>query len=85
MKRSDGAVELVPPGVVTSKSTVPAVPAGAVAVRVVALRYVTVADGVAPKVTTEPATKPEPVTVTTVPPATGPADGAMESTLGTAS
>ena len=53
--------------------------------RVVALVTVTAVAGVVPKATVEPAVKPEPVTVTRVPPATGPEVGAMAVTAGTAS
>ena len=69
----------------TVTSTVPAALPGEVAIRVVALVTVTEVAGVVPKLTVEPAVKPEPVTVTRVPPATGPEVGAMAVTAGTAS
>ncbi len=77
-------VALWPPGVVTRTSTGPAEPAGLVAVIVVLLILVTVTDwaGVEPKSTLEPCVNPVPVTVTCVPPASGPAFGETEATVG---
>ena len=51
----------------------------------VALVTVTEVAGVAPKATVEPAVKPVPVTVTAVPPASGPSVGVMAVTAGTVS
>ena len=51
----------------------------------VALVKLTEVAGMVPKATVEPAVKPVPVTVTTVPPASGPALGAMAVTAGTVS
>ena len=78
-------VALVPPGVVTVTSTVPAVPAGAVAVMVVALVTVTLVAAFEPKLTEAPLTKLVPVIVTTVPLLSGPAAGLMFVTVGGAS
>ena len=75
-------VALVPPGVVTVTSTVPAVPAGAVAVIWVALLTVTLVAAFEPKLTEAPLTKFVPVIVTMVPPVVGPAVGLMLVTVG---
>ena len=72
---SAALVALLPPGVVTVTSTVPTVPAGAVAVIVVELVTVKVAAAV-PKSTAVAPVKPVPVTVTVVPPALVPELGA---------
>ena len=61
-------------------STVP-VPAGEVAVRLVAELYVTLAS-IVPNVTVDALVNPEPVIVTTVPPAAGPLAGEMLVTVG---
>ena len=82
---SPAEVAETPPAVVTVTSTVPAACVGEVAVRLVALVTVTAVAGVVPKLTVEPAVKPEPVTVTRVAPATGPEVGAMAVTAGMAS
>ena len=82
MKWSDGDAPEVPPGVVTATSTVPAVPDGEVAVRVVSLVKPTPVAARPPKVTVESAVKPAPVMVTGVPPARGPSEGATAVTLG---
>ena len=74
----------MPPGLAAVMSTVP-VPAGAVADRTVPLVTVIEEAGVAPKLTATPATKPLPDTVTTVPPASGPAAGETPVMLGTGS
>jgi hypothetical protein len=73
----------VPPGLVTRRSTVPA-PAGDVAVIDVAELTVKLVAAVAPKVTAVAPVNPVPVTVTTVPPAVGPAVGEIEVTVGAA-
>ncbi|PMQ03042.1 hypothetical protein JaAD80_28965 [Janthinobacterium sp. AD80] len=73
---------LVPPGVVTRTSTVPALPAGAVAVICVALFTVKPEAAVAPKVTAVVPPNPVPVMMTVVPPPTGPAVGEMPVTVG---
>ena len=57
-------VALVPPGVVTVMSTVPAVSAGAVAVMLVALLTVKLAAAVEPKLTAVAPVRLEPVIVT---------------------
>src|SRR5205807_2291967 len=77
-------VALVPPGVVTVISTVPADPAGETAVSFVALTNVTEVPAFAPNLTVAPLTNPVPVIVTVVPPAVGPADGLTAVTAGTA-
>ena len=82
MNRSAAVVVEGPPLLVTTTLTDPATPAGAVADKVVELVTVTEVAAVAPKATVESAPKPEPVTVTTVPPVKGPATGAMEVMAG---
>nr|MCA1071700.1 hypothetical protein [Delftia acidovorans] len=84
MNWSAALVVLVPPGVVTRTSTVPAAPAGAVAVMLVALLTVKPPAAVAPKVTAVAPVKFVPVRVTEVPPAVGPAVGEMEVSVGAA-
>jgi hypothetical protein len=67
----------VPPGVVTVMSTVPADSAGEVTVQLVVEQLTAVA-AVSPKLAVVlPVTKLAPVRVTTVPPPSGPALGAM--------
>ena len=75
--------EFVPLGVVTSTLAVPAVPAGVVAVIVVALTLPTEA-AVPPMVTAVAPVKPVPVIVTVCPPANGPDVGLMDVTVGAA-
>ena len=75
---------LVPPAVVTVTSTVPALPAGAVAVIFVALLTVKPLALLAPNLTAVVPLKFEPVMMTLVPPATGPAVGEMLLTAGRA-
>ncbi len=79
---SAALVALVPPAVVTVTSTVPAVPAGAVAVRLVALLTITPAALVVPNLTAVALVKLVPVIVTLVPPAVGPAPGLTPVTVG---
>jgi hypothetical protein len=75
----------VPPGVLTVMSTVPADSAGEVMMQLVVEQIALVA-AVAPNLAdVAPAMKPVPVTVTAVPLASGPADGLIEVTVGTAS
>ena len=75
----------MPPGVVTVMSTVPAEPAGAVAVIWVALlTTMTPVALVAPNLTAVAPVKLVPVIVTLVPPAVGPADGLTLVTVGAA-
>ena len=74
-----------PPGVVTVRSTVPAASEGDVTVHDVVEAQLTVDPVLEPNfalVTPAPATKPVPVTVTVVPPASGPTFGLMELTAG---
>ena len=66
---------LVPPAVVTVTSTVPALPAGAVAVICVALLTVKPLALVAPNFTAVAPVNPVPVMVTVVPPPVGPDAG----------
>ena len=82
MKRSaeDVAEVLVPS--VTVTSTGPAPCAGEVATSSVALSTVTLAANVVPKDTVAVGAKPVPVTVTCVPPTTGPVDGLIPATEG---
>jgi hypothetical protein len=74
---------LVPPGVVTSTSTVPE-PDGAFAVIEVLLTTLTFVAGFVPKLTAVAPVKLEPVIVTSVPPAVPPAVGEMPVTAGAA-
>jgi len=67
---------------VTVTVTAPALPAGVVAVRVVALTTTTLAAAVLPNVTVAPAAKLVPVMVTTVPPANDPLFGLTLLTVG---
>ena len=78
----------VPPGVVTRTSTVAAGPAGEVTVQEVTVGQEMEVPGLAPKaavVTRGPITKPDPVTVTTVPPVRGPEAGDTAVTAGATS
>jgi hypothetical protein len=72
----------VPPGVVTRISTIPAEPAGLVAVIEVALFTVYEAAAVLPNFTAVAPVKPVPVIATEVPPAIGPTTGEMLVTAG---
>jgi len=73
----------VPPPVVTVTSTVPAAPAGAVAVIEVSELTVKPSAFAAPNFTAVAPEKPVPVIVTGVPPAVGPAVGEIDVTVGT--
>ena len=84
MKRSAVEVALVPPGAVTLTLTVPAAPAGAVAVIVVGFTTVTFVAATVPKLTVAGLAKLVPVMVTTVPPAVGPELGLTAVTVGAA-
>ena len=75
---------LVPPGVVTVTSTVPAARAGDTAVTSVALTTVKLVAAVVRKATEVAPVRLVPVIVTWVPPATGPAVGEMAVTVGAA-
>ncbi len=83
MNRSALLEAEVPPAVVTVTWTAPADPAGEVTVNDVALTNPTETPAVAPNATVEAAVNPDPVTVTVVPPANGPAAGAIPVTAGT--
>ena len=74
--------EVVPPAVVTVMSTVPADPAGAVAVIWVAEFTVKLEALVAPNLTAVAPDKLVPVITTLVPPAVGPLVGETEATVG---
>ena len=74
----------MPPAVVTVTSTVPALPAGAVAVICVALSNVKPLALVAPNLTAVTPLKFEPVMMTLVPPAKDPEFGEMPLTAGRA-
>ena len=76
--------EFVPPGVVTSTLAVPALPAGVVAVMVVAFTTVTVVAAVPPIETAVAPVKPVPVMVTDCPAASGPDDGLIAVAVGPA-
>ena len=84
MKASADEVAEVPPGVTTVTSTVPAEPAGAVAVILLVALTVNEVAAVEPKFTVETLVKPVPVMVTVVPPADGPALGLTEVSVGAA-
>jgi hypothetical protein len=80
---SAALVALVPEPVVTvTSTTAPVVPAGDVAVIVVALVTVNDAAAVAPKLTAVAPVNVVPVIVTVVPPVLGPDDGATVVTVG---
>ena len=86
MNWSADTVPDVPPGVVIVMSIVPAVPEGEVTVQVVALEQLTEVAALAPNlavVTVVPATNPVPLTVTPVPPPSGPMAGDTAVTVGT--
>src|SRR5690606_38361241 len=74
----------LPPGVVTATSTAPAAWAGVTAVIWVALSTVKLAAGVPPNVTAVASVRSVPVSVTLVPPATGPVAGATAVRVGAA-
>ncbi len=74
--------EFVPPGVVTSTLAVPAVPAGVVAVIVVAFTTVTAVAVAPPIVTADAPVKLVPVRVTACPPASGPDVALIDVTVG---
>jgi len=76
---STGPTALVPPAVVTVTSTVP-VPGGEITVQEVSSQDAPAAT-VPPKATVPPA-RPDPVTVTAVPPVAGPPAGAIAVTTG---
>jgi hypothetical protein len=78
--RSAATGALIPAVVTTSISTVPTVPAGAVAVMLVLLLTVKLVAGVLPKITAVVPVNPVPEIVTVVPPATGPAAGLIPVT-----
>ena len=83
MKSSAGGLAAeVPPGVVTVTSTVPALPAGAVAVMEVALLTTTPVAAWAPKWTAVAPVRLVPVMVTEVPPVVGPDEGLTPVTVG---
>ena len=73
-------IALIPLDVVTRMSTVP-VPAGEIAVRLLAELYVTLA-AIVPNVTVDALVNPEPVILTAVPPAAGPLAGEIVYTIG---
>jgi hypothetical protein len=81
LKWSDVVVALVPPAVVTVTSTTP-VPAGETAVIELAELTAKLAALVAPNLTALAPVKPLPLTVTVVPPASGPAFGPTPPTVG---
>jgi hypothetical protein len=84
VKASSGPVVDVPPAVDTVMSTVPD-PDGEVAVHDVVETQVAGAPVVPKVAVVAPGTNPAPVTVTTVPPASGPAAGETPETVGVAS
>ena len=88
MNLSADPVAEVPPGVVTVMSTVPAEADGEVATQLVTVEQVTAVADPVPNLTDmvdDPVMNPVPVMVTTVPPASGPATGVMEETVGSGS
>ena len=74
----------MPPGAVTTTCTLPAAPAGSVAVTVVSSTTTTSVATFAPKVTTAVPVSAVPVIVIPVPPAIGPLLGFTPVTVGTA-
>ncbi len=84
MKWSALDVVEVPPGVVTVTSTMPALPAGEVAVICVAPFTVKLVAAVPPKDTAVAPLSAVPVIVTLVPPAAGPEGGLTPVTAGAA-
>src|SRR5271166_1270298 len=83
VKRSAGPVAVMPPGVVTVTSTVPAAAAaGEVAVICVGDSTCTAVASVEPKLTVELFVKWVPVILTSVPPVSGPSAGWMLATVG---
>jgi hypothetical protein len=76
-------VALVPPGVVTVTMIAPVPCAGDLQVIVVALTTTILPQATDPNLTVAPETKPLPVIVTGVPPATGPTAGLTRATVGT--
>ena len=75
---------LVPPGVVTSTLATPALPAGVVAVMVVAFTTITDVAAAPPIVTAVAPVKPVPVRVTDCVPASGPDVSLIDVTVGAA-
>ena len=75
---------VVPPGVVTVTPTVPAVPAGVVALTWVGLTTVRLVPATVPNFTAVAPVRLVPVRVTMVPPVVVPVVGAMELTSGAA-
>ncbi len=84
MKWSAAEVALVPTGLVTVTSTVPAARGGETAVTSVELTTVKLVAAVVRKATEVAPVKLVPVIVTTVPPVMGPAVGEMDVTVGAA-
>ena len=84
MNLSAADVALVPPGVVTVTSTVPAAPAGDVMERDVGEATTNPVPATVPNFTTVAPVNPVPVTVTEIPPANGPAAGEIPVTVGMA-
>ncbi len=82
MNWSAAEVAEVPPGVVTVTSTVPAVPAGAVAVSEVPDTTVMPVAAAVPNLTAVAPPRLVPVTVTVVPPVAGPEVGLTPVTVG---
>jgi hypothetical protein len=82
VKWSAELVAELPPGVVTVTSTVPASPAGEVAVMLVSLTTVPPVAAALPKLTAVAPVNPLPAMVTTVPPTSGPAVGEIPVTTG---
>src|SRR5580692_9889625 len=81
---ADGLTGLVPPGAVTVTSTVPADSAGEVTVSEVPVPFTTtLVPAVVPNFTEVAPVKPDPVTVTEVPPDVGPVFGLTAVTAGT--
>ena len=82
LKRSFDEMGLVPPGVVTLTSTVPAASVGETAVIEVAELTVKLVASVEPNLTEVAPVNPTPVMVTVVPPPTGPRVGDSLVTAG---
>jgi hypothetical protein len=83
---SAATLDDVPPGVVTVRATAPALPADEVALQEVVDVQLTWVPALLPNMTVvDPATKPTPVIVTTVPPAVRPVLGVIRLIVGTRS
>ena len=81
VNRSDATTAEVPPEAVTRISTTPAIPAGDVAMMLLALLTVKLAALTDPNITADTSTKFVPVMTTPVPPLVEPVDGPISTTV----